>query len=205
MKRAILTLATLALIAVPMFGQDGGTKKTGDPFFGEHRLGETFNEWLAVFHLDVGAACVAKTPEAVKFLAEIEDPDARGPSLCRALVDIQSRPNDDWMFNTANNTTWRVSNGNISQITVTNYLEHTTTGLQIAFLTQEYGTPFRFKTVTFQNGSGATWQCPEVTWRLANGAEIKAGEYIAAEAGNNRAFQVRFTSPELMKTLATHR
>jgi hypothetical protein len=111
MKQAFLTLATLALIAVPMFGQDVGTKKTGDVVFGQQRLGETFDEWLAVFHLDVDAACVAKTPEAVKFLAEIEDPTARGPSLCRALVDIQSRPNDDWMFNTANNITWRVSNG----------------------------------------------------------------------------------------------
>jgi len=161
-----------------------------------HRLGETFQEWLAINQLDLVEICRPHKR------SESKDTDFK--AVCKRLSGIRDTGRGEFFLGDATIKQafgWTFINGKLAEVS-TQYSEYAMTG-QINFLEQAYGPPTSTETVPYQNAYGAKWDCLLATWNIPDGAMIRAAEDIRnlPSFGPTRQLTVTFFSKDRIDSL----
>jgi hypothetical protein len=173
-------------------------------YIGRHRMGETFQEWLAITHyLDaLPTACRSRKRDDKEW--------------CKRLMDIRDGKRDSLLTDDGEDRSyeWEFTNGNGNLSKVTIHLPNVMKAPawrridiqeQIGFLIQKYGQPTKTDTVVYQNSYGAKWDCIEVNWTMPDGTEIHALEGIGNGYGSDlrprRELTIFFWSKETLDAM----
>lgn len=177
----------------------------------QHRIGETFQQWTNASAEDLIAEATAKCHSKKRPSNWIEKKwrdeacaeitRLNGIRLGSISADIHTRDSErqyDWSFD----------GGKLSKLTVTPNFGITATEIhrdrpideEAAMLIEQYGKPTNSTIRTFQNGYGATWECPQFLWKMQDGTVIAASEVIAS---SQRTWIVSFLSPAALAKEAT--
>jgi hypothetical protein len=162
---------------------------------GQHRIGETFDEWMEIHHCDLDFICQPKhtgaerktARESALFIYDFRD-------SCKQLSRI--RDSGSGHYSTKEHPglglrSWSFSGGKLSKVSDV-YLDETQR--QIAFLTDAYGPPSRASTSKYQNGYGATFDCIAAVWEMPDGTQIAAVETVVGNL--ERRLDVEFLSKD---------
>jgi hypothetical protein len=167
---------------------------------GQHRVGETFQDWLAISHVldNLDAVCHSRKRG---IQGQIDK------SNCKRLQNIRDdKQNEIGTGDDNRSYTWKFADGKLSEIQLNIpgplALASNRPDVQeeIGFLMQTYGKPSNVKTVPYQNSYGAQWDCSEVSWNMPDGTQIIASEHIGDPGfgGPRRELLVLFRSKEAL-------
>jgi len=162
---------------------------------GQHRMGETFEEWRSIYHCDLDFICQPKhtgterqaAREGSLFIYDFKD-------SCKQLSRI--RDSGGGHYSTKEHPgpglrNWSFSGGKLSKVSDV-YLNETQK--QIAFLTDAYGPPSTTRTSKYQNGYGASFDCVVAVWEMPDGTQIDAVETLVGSL--ERRLDVEFLSKD---------
>jgi hypothetical protein len=174
----------------------------GSTRIGEHHMGETVQEWLAITLALDGMETVCGSRKRAdkdrckeqRNLQETID-RRRGLPLFLKTGSIDDRTME-WEFDDGKLAKVDVSPGfDLSNLAEGIKIKGTIQE-EIRFLTETYGEPTTISTVPYQNSYGAKWDCLEANWDMPDGTHILAAESIAS--GQRRLYSVLFVSKEWM-------
>jgi hypothetical protein len=192
--RSGLTALASVMFAVILSGQSKPstpiTKKASRPAvvqIGDHKLGETFDEWLTVAKIDLDAICNDTTSGSVY---EVE----QRSMTCSGLQpikdtgdgefhDLRSLPADAEVGDR-----WTFVNGKLARLQNVYSTEIMTK--ELGFLKEAYGPPTLITKTPQQNAFGAKWNNILVTWHLPGGARL----YMKADGGPDGKLIITFAS-----------
>ena len=165
---------------------------------GEHQMGETLQQWLAISHEvdNLDAVCRSRKHGLEgKVLKE----------NCRRLENIRDGKQNVIATTEANRQyTWHFDDGKLSAVKIDAPDPSLPSGAQsinvkeeIKLLVQAYGKPSRTKIVPYSNAYGLKWECSELYWTMADGTQIAAVESVNQH--DDRALVVVLASKEAMR------
>ena len=140
---------------------------------GSHKIGETFQQWLSISHLDLSDICGKH---------DRKDKRMDFKHVCKTLSAIRDTGRGEFSIVISDQEfDFVFSNGMAEQVS-TEYpnpnLQH-----QLEFLKTTYGPPTLADTVVYQNPYGARWDCVRASWNMPDGAAVFALESIRSVAG----------------------
>jgi len=194
MAETAVRLLALVAFVVALSGQtvprNPATTKPKQPAgvrIGPHRMGETFNEWLAAEKIDLDAVCKSgarsvSMPEnginAPKDLVEKYMTDSfqqkDDATTCSDLSPINETGSGDYddhrRLGTSHVDSWSFEN----RMLVEKQSVYTTeiAAKEFAFLKEAYGPPALITKLPQQNAFGAKWNDTLVTWHLPGGTTL---------------------------------
>jgi hypothetical protein len=179
-------LSLLALAALT-FGQ------TTPTHVGQHQMGETRQEWLAVSHEleKLDTVCQSKKRGVDK-------------SNCELLQNIRDGKQNE-IVTTINNRsyTWKFADGKLSEVHIAPNLFGTEQDRllyfqeETGFLSQTYGKPSNVRTVPYHNTYGAQWERSNIDWNMPDGTQITAVE-DPSFAGQGKLSLILFLSKDAL-------
>lgn len=184
MKTTVMAVLAALMFTSGTFAQQRATNAT-------HKAPESKQAAKSVTFL---GHRVGETLQAFRTIEEMSDDDVAALDenetlLQRPMDGAATTLNVSFVFEPT------VKSGAVTAISVQPYdsnssdLNGTLFKKQVHMLTEKYGKPTHAKMVTYQNGFGATWACPDIWWLLPDGTEIHAIEKIE---GTSRAFFIQF-------------
>lgn len=173
MKRiSFLAIGVLALGAQEPAAQNA-EEKLASTRLGQHLIGETLQEWLALEHIldHLDTFCRSHKRQDKK--------------ECRRLLDIRDGKQNVFINGSfdIHQYTWKFSDGKLSEALV--FVPGASTGNSVrpniqeefGFLIQKYGPPTSTLKVPYQNSYGARWECLELSWNMPDDTLITASEH----------------------------
>jgi len=170
---------------------------------GNHRICETFDEWMAAYHIDLSDICQPKHPRAGKL------DSTNYKELCRDLTAIKEkgfypdpyvwRKEEKGIAPTAfrdfklpfrnlnlkvgsNPIEWYFLGGKVLWAKTERDLKDIDASKEVDYLKSAYGPPTLEKLVPYQNAYGAKYDLYEGMWEMPDGANIIATEIRDSES-----------------------
>lgn len=198
--RIVSTLAWWAFVGTSLTAQ----AQPQATQIGQHRMGETFEEWGKIHGVDLNFICQPKHTRA-ELRTAMEGPlfvyDFK--RSCKELSQV--RDSGDGKYSTKEHagrdrneglTRWFFNEGKLSKVEV-EYTDETEQ--QLKFLTDAFGPPANAGTSKLQNGYGAAFESVAASWKMPDGTRIEAFEMLDYVGYNRRTLHVRFLSKEAME------
>jgi hypothetical protein len=197
---ALIVASLCSLIATAQGVKPQPKKSAATPAkpvrIGQHRLGETVEEWLKAAHLDIEDVCNKEPGEIAEIYKAVPpSPDLlkeiQSKAPCHVLTEI--RRTGEGKYSTTEGDgrkfDWIFANGFAEQ---TSIFYKDDIDQQVAFLVEAFGRPADTKIITSQNQYGAKVDSPMRSWNLPDGTSIIATEGFSFQLG--RIMLVSFRS-----------
>ncbi len=189
MMRFVMSCMALGAVA---FGQITPTR------IGEHQMGESLQQWLAISH----------EVDSLDTVCRSRKHGLEGKVLkenCKRLENIRDGKQNVITTTDANRQyTWHFDGGKLSAVKIVAPDPSPGSGAQsvnvkeeIRLLVQAYGEPSRTQTVPYTNAYGLKWECSELYWTMADGTQIAAVESVNQH--DDRALVIVFASQEAIR------
>jgi hypothetical protein len=164
---------------------------------GQHRIGETVDEWLTAAHLDLEDICKREPAEITQRAGGMADlpswperlKELQASAPCHVLGDIRGTGNGKYsaIESDGRKFDWIFANGKAAQASVF-YIDgkdDVSIDQQVKFLVEAFGPPQHTSVITSQNAYGAKIDSPVRSWTLTDGTSIIALEGFSFSSGRN--------------------